>query len=223
MLYHNLIKEQIAFYRRGDAGCRFASVAAQNPSKYGWQLRILPSTSSLNALEDEVIRGIDTSEVSTLSLLLPSVKTAKSLVEMVFWLSKSPYIAIEQNELVDGARCLGLRISVTSKLKSWVSGFGPFQFLPKTRQAPTVELTFRTKPRPDYQWVMKDSPAGVVHLADMDMQGIGRGPFEKLWDESKRHTARVLGHKPNLQSAAKTTFAIPENLVQEFNPLVSYA
>lgn len=75
-----------------------------------------------------------------------------------------------------------------------------------------TELTFRTKARPQYKKVMKEAPPGVLHLADMDMKGMGENKFKSLWFGSFDNTEKILGHKPDLRSAAKTTFAVPVSL-----------
>jgi hypothetical protein len=81
--------------------------------------------------------------------------------------------------------------------------------LPKTRQTPYTEISFRVKPKPEYRKVMKPSHADTLHLADMYMHGIDDDVFKKLWGSSLARVASILGHKPNLKSAAKTTYAIP--------------
>ena len=93
-----------------------------------------------------------------------------------------------------------------------VSGFGNFDFFPRTRQAVFTEIVFRSKPRPVYDWVMKETAPGVVHLADMDMRGMQENKFKAIWYGSFDSTEKVLGHKPDLKSAARTTFAIPLDL-----------
>ena len=119
--------------------------------------------------------------------------------ELETWSAPSDYI------------CVGLRV-VSGSERSWVTGFGNFDFLPKTRQAPFTEIIFRSKPRPDYDSVMKEAPAGVLHLADMDMKGMRENKFKALWFGSFDKTEAVLGHKPDILSAAKTTFAFPKAL-----------
>lgn len=56
---------------------------------------------------------------------------------------------------------------------------------------------------------MKEAPEGVIHLADMDMKGMKDIQLQYLWDGSFKNTERIIGHKPDLRSAAKTTFAVP--------------
>lgn len=62
---------------------------------------------------------------------------------------------------------------------------------------------------------MKKAPKNVLHLADMDMKGMNENKFKSLWYGSLDNTERVLGHRPDLRSAAKTTFAVPSRLWQK--------
>lgn len=59
------------------------------------------------------------------------------------------------------------------------------------------------------------SSADVLHLADMDMKGMGENQFKSLWYGSFAKVEDILGSKPDLRSAAKTTFAIPLDLWKE--------
>jgi hypothetical protein len=59
---------------------------------------------------------------------------------------------------------------------------------------------------------MKEAPQGVIHLADMDMKGMNENKFKSLWYGSFDRTEEIIGHKPDLRSAAKTTFALPRSL-----------
>jgi len=59
---------------------------------------------------------------------------------------------------------------------------------------------------------MKEAPLGVIHLADMRMHGMSENKFQSLWYGSFDNTERVIGHKPDLRSAAKTTFAVPVSM-----------
>jgi len=203
-----LKKEQTEFYRTKKAGCIFAAFVAKNPSKYGWHQEIVDAdTGQVNSIIEQ---AIDNQSISTLSLIFPSIQNATDLVALIDQVVKSNLIFIEQDVLFEGYRCLGLRVQINES-KSWVSGFGPFEFLPKTRQSPFTELTFRVKPRPDYKWFMKPPISGVIHLADMDMKGLQKRTFTKWWNASIKNTKKILGHSPNLKSAAKTTYAIPES------------
>ncbi len=209
MLSRSVIMTQLEFYKRGGAGCLFAAHAATNPAKYEWRLSI----SEVNAAQIESIvqSAIALHGVSTQSIIFPSVVHVKSFKNLLATLQKVPSFFLEQEQEFENMICLGFRVKIDDMM-SWVTGLGSFTFLPKTRQAVFTEIVFRSKPRPDYEWVMKKAPKNVLHLADMDMKGMRENKFKALWYGSLDNTEKVLGHKPDLRSAAKTTFAIPLNL-----------
>lgn len=204
-----IIETQLEFYRKGMAGCLFAAHAAKDPSFYEWRLNVCEFDS--NAIEELIQSAINAPDVSTQSIIFPRVVSQEDLLDLLKLLLQIPSIILGQEEEFKNSICLGYRVRV-GELQSWVTGFGNFDFLPKTRQAIFTEIVFRCKPRPNYEWVMKETPEGVIHLADMDMKGISENHFKALWYGSFDNTEKRLGGKPDLQSAAKTTFAIPVHL-----------
>jgi hypothetical protein len=209
MLNQSVIKTQLEFYKRGGAGCLFAAHAANNPSKYEWRLSVCEV--SAEGIEALVQEAVTLPAISTQSIIFPSVIRSKELSALLSVLQEVPSFFLEQEEEYEKMMCLGYRTHIGENV-SWVTGLGGFTFLPKTRQAVFTEIVFRSKPRPDYEWVMKEAPENVLHLADMDMKGIGENKFKALWYGSLDNTEKVLGHKPDLRSAAKTTFAVPLHL-----------
>lgn len=204
-----VIERQLAWYRERRAGCTFAAYAARFPENLGWRHRILRRDEISPASLDQTVRwGVDDPEVELLSILLPTVEGDEDLMTLVRTLRLTKEIWLERDVPFDSHRCLGYRARV-GLLKSWISGFGPYNFLPKTRQAPCTELSIRTKPRPNYPYVLKPAPEDVVHLADLNLKGIRGAAFKSMWAASLRHTAKILGSAPDERSAAKTTFAIP--------------
>lgn len=204
-----VIKTQLEFYRTGGAGCQFVAHAANNPTKYEWRLSI----AEVDAVQiaDLIMTAVLHPKISTQSIVFPSTQGEGGFLELLKVLNASDLITLEQRAVFRDFICLGYRVRM-GEIKSWMTGFGKFDFLPVTRQAPFAEITFRSKPRPPYKTVMKKAPAGVVHLADMDMKGMGKSEFMSRWQDSYTHTRSLLGHKPDLKSAAKTTFAIPLTL-----------
>ena len=101
--------------------------------------------------------------------------------------------------------CLGYRVKVGG-LKSFLTGFGNFEFFPRTRQSVFVEITFRCKPRPRYQWVMKEAPPGIIHLADMDMKGMSENQFKALWYGSFDRTEKNSWRKSKFEKCSKNDF-----------------
>lgn len=209
-----VINRQLEFYRRGEAGCLFAAHASLNPERFEWRLSV--SNPEKSEIEKIIVSAISLNDISTQSIIFPTITTASDLKSFLAVLESVDYCSLEQQEEFCGAICLGYRMRI-GELTSWMTGFGNFDFLPKTRRAPYTEVTFRSKPRPNYEYVLKEAPAGVIHLADMDMKGMQDIQLRSLWEGSFRNTERIIGGKPDLRSAAKTTFAIPMELWKQIS------
>ena len=211
MNINDIKSEQLRFYRASKAGCAFAAVAAKDPARYGW-IQIV-TESNLDTINSEIQKAVNDSKTTTLSLIFPNVTTDKDLVLFVETLRVCPSIFFEHETMYEEFVCFGVRVKI-GEIKSWVSGFGNYDFFPETRRTPYTEITFRVKPRPNYKWVMKKSPPDVTHLADLDMLGLTKATFIRLWNLSLHNTAKRLGHKPDFKSAAKTTYSIPSAIYE---------
>ena len=207
----DVIAAQLDFYRRNMAGCSFAAFAAVDPRKYGWSQKVITQNSA--SIDAAVEESIASAETTMVSLIFADICTFERLISLVNTLQTCSYIFLEQNVVFDGFHCLGFRVKVGSVI-SWISGFGPFDLFPATRRSKFTEIAFRVKPRPQYTRVMKPAPDNVIHLADLDTLGMTEATFKEKWYGSLERTAQLLGHKPDLKSAAKTTFSIPTTLTE---------
>ncbi len=205
----SIIDAQLDFYRKGRAGCLFAAHAAADPAKFGWRLSV--SKLDVESIEAVVREAVLADGISMQSIILPSVVTVEDLRRLLLLLKDAPSFFLEQEQEFGDKVCLGFRVRVEDKV-SWLTGFGNFEFLPATRQAVFTEVVFRSKPRPNYTTVKKEAPPNVLHLADLDVGPMKRTKFDALWNGSFEKTEQLLGHKPDLASAAKTTYAIPASL-----------
>jgi hypothetical protein len=201
-----LARGQIKFFRNNLAGCSFAAYAARDPRKFGWSYQVIDANAA--EIDGAVRQASDDPAISTLSLVFRDCEDVRRLLGLIEVLQDCRTVILGQDIVYGSYRCLGFRARI-DKFESWISGFGPFSFFPKTRQSPHTEVTMRVKPRPAYDRVMKKAPDGVIHLADMDMLGIAEEHFKALWRSSFERVASLLGHKPDLRSAAKTTFTLP--------------
>lgn len=206
-----IFAEQRAFFRRNKSGCAFAAYAAKDMAKFGWKQVVCPISAS--AMDSSIQSAISDPDTSTLSLLFPDAGSVDGLNALMDELRRGVLINALPDQVWEGLILFRARVKVASDL-SWVTGFGPFDFLPSTRQAPTTELTLRVKARPNYDWHFKDAPPGIIHLADMSMRGMTDKNLWKLWGTSFLRTKKLLGHAPDEASAAKTTFAVPIHLVK---------
>lgn len=213
MIPQKIIEDQLLFYRKGNAGCLFAAHAAADPNKFGWYFSVCEADQA--KIEAAIQESISDEKVSTQSIIFPKVLLWEDLKQLLLTLLKIQTISIGQEDEHEGSVCLGLRLKVGMET-SWMLGFGPFDFLPKTRQATFTEVTFRCKPKPEYQQVMKESDPGVLHVAHIYMQGMKEAKFKSLWYGSIDNVEEVLGRASDLRSKAKTTFAIPADLYKDF-------
>ena len=167
----DIIKRQLRFFTAKQAGCLFAAAAARHPVKHGWMHRIV--IAECGEIDMHLAQAIADPATAMVSLLFPDVTTPNALVGLIGVLKQCALFDLEQCEEFGGTLCLGFRAEV-GDLRSYVTGFGNFPFLPATRRAPYVELAIRVKPRPPYEFVFKEAPPNVIHLADLDMLGMDR-------------------------------------------------
>ncbi len=211
MLEDKVIETQLEFYRSGKSGCLFAAYAANKPETFGWSLSVSDVTES--SVSDIINRAISCPDITMQSIIFPSVLHINELLDLLTLLEGVSGCFLEQRVIFKDSICLGYRVRVNDKV-SWVTGFGNFSFFPKTRQSVFTEIVFRSKPRPKYETVMKPSPDSVLHLADLNVMSMSENKFKSLWYGSFDKTASILGHNPDLRSAAKTTFSIPRNVAR---------
>ncbi len=204
-----IIKKQLVFHKRGKAGCAFSSIAARKPDNYEWEHKILCSYTT-KEIDEAIEYYIQKEGISTVSLMFPTIRTVYDLCSLIQTLENCKNIITIKTDYQD-FQCFGFRVKVEDKL-SWVTGFGSFSFFPKTRQTPFTEIAFRVKQKPQYEWEMKESPAETLHLAHMNMQDMEEDTFKDIWQHSLNNTEKILGHKPDFISAAKTTFSIPKTI-----------
>lgn len=201
-----IIDEQRLFFERNLTGCAFAAHAAKDPAKYEWSQKIVRPT-QYGMLDDLIKAAIAEPLVSTLELIFPEIE---SDAELDAFISKMPSALIFLHQILDTSkrRCFRFRAQIGEE-QSYISGFGPFEYMPVTRQSPYTSIVIRVKPRPDYDWFLKEPEAGLVHIADMDMKGMPDRTLRRMWKNSFWRVAGLLGKAPDEESAAKTTFAIP--------------
>lgn len=194
------------FFAKSLSGCGFAAVAAREPEKHEWAAKVVRND-AIDHLAEIVEESINNPKHSTLSLIFPDVTNDDELDRLIPRLNCG-VIFLNQCHDTEANRCYRFRAQVGDE-QSFISGFGPFDSMPITRQAEITSVVFRTAPRPTYDWHLKEPTAGIIHVADMDMQGMNDRQLRRLWNNSFLTTAGKLGHPPDEESAAKTTFVVP--------------
>ena len=202
-----VIDDHFAFFARNGSGCAFAAMAARNPTLYEWQAVVL-SANDVGSLNDVLGNAVANDEVTTLSVIFPDVDSDARLDELLTKFA-GPHVFLHERFDTVNNGCFRFRAKVGAG-EAYISGFGPFDYMPITRQTPHTSIVTRVGPRPDYDWYLKEPEEGLVHVADMDMKGVSDKSLKRMWNNSFIRTAGLLGKKPDEESAAKTTFVIPQ-------------
>lgn len=196
---------QMDWYKSHKCGCSFAALAAKDPDKYGWKQIVTPDKITNIELDAIIDKCFNDDTITTVSLIFPNMTTIKDIKDLMAFMcttSRCIYGSIYDGEFTYEE----LRFKHNDDI-AWVSGFAPLECLPKTRQAPYTELAFRCSPKPTFDYVLKETPKHILHLADLDLLGISDAVFRSLWASSFKITKKLLGRKPTRLEAAKTTYA----------------
>lgn len=173
--------KNLDFIRKGKTGCVFATILARTPDKIGWKRIVNPTT--LVIPKDAYIVSF--------------IFEGKTKDEVKQW-------ALENGmyEDITSKNTTGLRYKCENGV-SWVQYFGQDSHV-KTRQTPNAELLFCVKlPKKSY---FKVGFKGVLHLAHASIEHLKERTLDFIWDRSHIRTKEILGFKPTVEEAAKTTF-----------------
>lgn len=172
--------KNLEYIRRGKTGCVFATILSRDPLKVGWVRIFNPS---------EIV-------IPEEALIVSYIFEGKDKSEVISWaLSQGMYM----EETSDGT--LGLRYAGINGV-SWVQYFGPESHV-VTRQSPESELLFCVKLPKKYYW--RVGFTGVLHLAHGSVEHIKEKALDIIWEGCFKRTRKLLGYKPTIKEAAKTT------------------
>ena len=203
----DIAHKQLDFYRQGLVGCKFAEHAAKSPQEHKWGHCIIEHPNVLH-IDREVRKAVDDPRIAQLSIIFPSVRTKQDLIALVEQFEMSEIFYFEPDVEFQNYICKRLRARILDKT-SWVSGFAPMDFMPKTRRTPFTEIVLRVKNKPPYRKnIQPDTCENELHPGDLAMQGITGAEFTRMWKESFAAVKKVLGHNPDELSAARTSFVI---------------
>lgn len=171
----------LKFIRQGRTGGVFATILARDPEKIGWKRIFNP----------------DRLEIPKDALILSLVFPGKDLFWVQAWaLDNGMYLERTSDQT------LGLRYECDQGT-SWVQYFGPDSHV-KTRRAPDPELLFTVKLPKKHYW--KVGFKGVLHLAHASVEHLKERSLDRIWEACFERTRKILGYKPTVEEAAKTTY-----------------
>ncbi|MGB8955810.1 MAG: hypothetical protein WCC10_10590, partial [Tumebacillaceae bacterium] len=207
------------WHTSGQNGCVFAQNLARKQKEYGWETYVITETvdrigQDVQArITDRIQEAIASPDCQVLSLLFPQITKEDDLTTLIHILKETPPIFLEKETEIGEFITLALRVDVTGDgILSWLMSFGPFSFYPKTRIAPVLELTIRTKPKPEKIFERLNQDRNTAHLADVPLVGMDDHVAHSVWNATLKNTRDILGEEPNDLSAAKSTFVLPKSL-----------
>ncbi len=210
------------WHESGQNGCRFAQLLSKGPAEHGWRVvvvvrgyekgwlnRVLPD------IHQQVARSIRHPATQALSFLFPGITTIADLVQLLVRLDGLEDWAVEEPDEpieIDGRMYVpvGVRVLLGHKgVRSWALGFGPFPFLPATRQAPFTELVLATKPKvfPLRDKRLNSNPL-LAHLADVSAP-VDDEDYGRLWSSTGTNKADILNGQRLDAARARVTFIVP--------------
>lgn len=206
------------WHTKGQNGCVFARALATHPEKYGWQVQVvnLPASEigeaeTINRIDSCLEDAIQFPNCGLISFLFPQVVTAEHLADLLQGLLKSANILLDRTTQINEFVTLALRIPINEEVLSWPLGFGPFSFLPNTRQSPVTELAIRTKPKPEALFEKLTPDRQAAHLADVPLQASGE-VYHTFWDATQKRTLTILNGSNREFAKARVTFTLPQSV-----------
>ena len=167
-------------------------------------------------LSDIIEEHIAAQNCEILSLLFPLAVTNEDVGRVIQMFAGLDRTLLLPPQIFEERTAISIRVRLTSNVHSWVLGFGPYSFLPLTRQAPVTELVVRTKSQKGSHCgsaIGRDVPA---HVADVPLDHC-RIQFDRLWHASVRRTGEILRSDDRAFARARITFAVPTDFAMSLD------
>lgn len=174
----------LEWIQSGKTGCTFATLFSKNPKSVGWKFIDY----------DEYMANLIPENTLILSIIFHNGFN-KDIVRK--W-------ALEQGfyEEKTSDNTIGLRIKSEQGV-SWVQYFGPDSHV-VTRQAPQPMLMYTRRLNTSHY--IKVGFKGILHLAHAWRKDVSEKVYDLLWERSYKQTEKLIGHKPTIVEASKTTW-----------------
>jgi len=236
------LERQANWHNRSLQGCLYAGyIFRNNPAEVGLERLCLiePTNKKLIAtLKDLIATKINDDNNCILSIVLPNIVSLSNLLSLLDLCKTYTDWLIEDDEVYQENKLVKIRVPLPSSIEneeqtfSWVLGFGPFEFLPQTRQSPYFEIMIPTKTKeylknkfnrmtPTKQSNDSKDRGGTIveaHLADVFIKNITDNLTidNILWTNSIKRKNQILSNfgKDSFDDSnakAKITFSYPSN------------
>lgn len=212
------------WHGEGRNGCIFALLSARKAQEVGWEnfvitknIRTIENDNTKTLIHKKIEHAIRNPKCEILSLLFSNINSDADLVKLIKQLLKVESILLVDEQAIDKMVTLSLRVPLNKDgVLSWLMSFGPYDYFPQTRQSPITEIVIRVKKKPDRQFHRLNNDKEAAHLADLPLEYTD-SIMEKIWENTLKRTRIILGGEPNIFSAAKTTFTLPQKVWDPLN------
>lgn len=191
----------LEWIKSGKTGCTFASLFSKNPEMVGWKFYDYNAWKIRNLFQIE--------DALIVSICFPADWKKE---DVRLWALKLNFYIENTSEGTEG-----LRIKCEEGI-AWVQYFGPDSHV-ITRQSPKPMLLYCNKLNKSHY--VKVGFKGILHLAHAWYEKISERVYDLLWDRSYKQTCKILGKKPTIKEAAKTTWIkshLVDGLIIESKP-----
>jgi hypothetical protein len=219
-----IVAIQNHWFRRGQTGCKFAQALAAKPHDAKWSFRLV-----INDHEEDLIRqdlenvhryvqgAIQNKDIEVLSLIFPRIVSEVGLMHLLETLSKlkgwSVFDVEGLSQIAErpDSSYVAVRVSLNEALVlSWIVGFGPFEFIARTRQSPFTELAIRVKPDiPDEPFPELNVDPSIAHLANIPIE-LSKETYSRFWYNTLELANSILDIPNDPAAKARVTYAVPK-------------
>lgn len=196
--------------------CLFGRRIARDPKSFGILRHVVKgevSSSNMHLVAKEISSVVDekigAKDVEGASILIPGLEEVDALVNFIRTMGQQPdwNVRAVPNPSDKWERIyVELKRAIGEDVFAEVLGFGPFPFLPLTRQSPLPALELRVKQKGARD---KKSPSNrkYAHLADIPFK-YKKKIFKRTWERSEKARLEILSGDDSA-ARARITFAIP--------------
>jgi len=218
-----IVAIQQDWHRQGQNGCKFAQFIVQKRSEHGWETAVFVMgkapwpRQAVEDVGDTVADAIRDPGINAVSLVFPDVRVVERLCSLITALGQRPGWRVDELEQYASLPerppvvALAVRVRLNDQgALAWALGFGPFAFLPPTRQSPFTEIALASKPKrgPVREGLTPDQLA--AHLADIPVR-LNKQSFDSMMVKTKANRRMILAGVDDPTAKAKVTFAVPIN------------
>ena len=218
-------KVQSHWFMLGQSGCVFAQHLMASSASAAWHAFVCPSPATpedgdwTHSLDELIAREIANPSCELMSMLFPATVTESQLVVLIRTLLGCDRMELLPLQVACESVGVSLRLNVgmANVCESWVLGFGPFECLPATRQAPVTEIVFRTKESAHAPRQEGVRSGNYVHVADFPLH-LPEKKRASLWHASVLNRQALLGPHDETFAKARFSFALPAHEARAFAP-----